>query len=126
MENKNQRAEPLIDKAIAGDQQALEELLGSVRDTVFNLSLRMLGTICDAEDATQEISIKIMTHLSTFRKEALFSTWVYRIAANRLKDCQTHQFAHASFSFEMYGADISDKRALDVAGESTSQLPRNA
>ena len=104
----------LVDQAIAGDQSALEELLGSVNDLVFNLSLRFLGTVCDAEDATQEIVVKIMTHLSTFRKESAFSTWVYRIAVNHLKDCCTHRFANAPFSFEMYGADICDKRALEV------------
>ncbi|WP_139652664.1 RNA polymerase sigma factor [Raoultibacter phocaeensis] len=118
----------LVDQAIAGDQTALEALLESVNDLVFNLSLRFLGTICDAEDATQEIAVKIMTHLSTFRKESAFSTWVYRIAVNHLKDCRTHQFAHAPFSFEMYGADICDKRALEVPdlteGVDTSLLAR--
>lgn len=104
----------LVDKAVAGDNRALEELLDSTNGLVFNLALRFLGTILDAEDATQEIAVKIMTHLSTFRKESAFSTWVYRIAANHLKDCRTHRFANAPFSFEMYGADIVDERAGDV------------
>lgn len=104
----------LVDKAIAGDSQALEALLSSTNDLVFSLALRMLGTIQDAEDATQEIAVKIMTRLSTFRKESAFSTWVYRIAMNHLKDCRTHQFANAPFSFEMYGADIMDPHANEV------------
>ena len=104
----------LVDKAIAGDGQALEELLDGTSDLVFNLALRYLGTIHDAEDATQEIAVKIMTRLSTFRKESAFSTWVYRIAANHLKDMRTHQFANAPFSFEMYGTDILDKRAAET------------
>ena len=104
----------LIDQAIAGDSLALEKLLASTHELVFNLSLRFLGTVHDAEDATQEIAVKIMTHLSAFRKESAFSTWAYRIAVNHLKDCRTHQFAHAPFSFEMYGADICDERARDV------------
>ena len=104
----------LVDKAIVGDGQALEELLRSTSGLVFNLALRFLGTVHDAEDASQEIAVKIMTRLSTFRKESAFSTWVYRIAVNPLKDCRTHQFANAPFSFEMYGADIVDERAKDV------------
>ena len=104
----------LVDKAIVGDGQALEELLRSTSGLVFNLALRFLGTVHDAEDASQEIAVKIMTRLSTFRKESAFSTWVYRIAVNHLKDCRTHQFANAPFSFEMYGADIVDERAKDV------------
>lgn len=110
----NERDSDLVDKAIAGDNQALEELLESMNDLVFTLSLRFLGTPCDAEDATQEIAVKVMTRLSTFRKESAFSTWVYRIAVNHLKDCQSHRFAHAPFSFEMYGADICDERAREV------------
>lgn len=113
-EQTNEHDFELVDRAIAGDGQALEELLQSTNELVFNLALRFLGTIHDAEDATQEIAVKIMTHLSTFRKESAFSTWVYRIAVNHLKDCRTHMFANAPFSFEMYGADICDKRALDV------------
>lgn len=104
----------LVDRAVAGDTQALEQLLESTHGLVFNLALRFLGTVPDAEDAAQEIAVKIMTHLSTFRKESAFSTWVYRIAVNHLKDCRTHRFANAPFSFEMYGADITDERARDV------------
>lgn len=104
----------LVDRAIAGDTEALEQLLASVHGRTFNLALRYLGTIPDAEDAAQEIAVKIMTRLSTFRKESAFSTWAYRIAVNHLKDCRTHRFANAPFSFEMYGADIADERARDV------------
>lgn len=114
----------LVDRAIAGDNQALEELLQSTSGLVFTLALRYLGTIHDAEDATQEIAVKIMTRLSTFRKESAFSTWVYRIAVNHLKDCRTHQFANAPFSFEMYGADIVDERANDVP-DLTEGVDRN-
>ena len=71
----------LVDKAIVGDGQALEELLRSTSGLVFNLALRFLGTVHDAEDASQEIAVKIMTRLSTFRKESAFSTWVYRYAS---------------------------------------------
>lgn len=63
MDSEKQR----IEQAVAGNQEALESLLCSVQDLVFNLSLRMLGMIPDAEDATQEILIKVMTHLSSFR-----------------------------------------------------------
>ena len=46
--------ERLVDLAASGNRDALEELLGDVQDMVFNLSLRMLGTVPDAEDACQE------------------------------------------------------------------------
>lgn len=103
-----------IERAISGDQAALEALLCSVQDMVFNLSLRMLGMIPDAEDATQEILIKVMTRLSSFRQESAFSTWVFRIAVNHLRDYRKGMFANAPLSFEIYGEDIASGRENDV------------
>ena len=96
----------LIDQATAGDKESLETLLLGVQDLVFNLSLRMLGTFPDAEDASQDILLKIMTHLSSFRKESRFSTWVFAIAVNHLKSYKKHMFAKYPLSFEYYGDDI--------------------
>ena len=45
----------------------------------------MLGTIQDAEDASQEILIRVMNNLASFRGESAFSTWVFRIAVNHLE-----------------------------------------
>lgn len=104
----------LVGHAIAGDKNALEELLGSVQDLVFNLSLRMLGMIPDAEDAAQEILIKVMTHLSSFHQQSSFSTWVFRIAVNHLKDSRRGMFAQHPLSFELYGEDIASGREADV------------
>ncbi len=97
----------LVDKALDGDKQALGELLLSVQDMVYNLSLRMLGSPHDAEDASQEIYLRIITKLSSFKKESAFSTWVYRIATNHLLNYKKSMFAKMPpLSFEYYGADI--------------------
>lgn len=104
----------LIDKAIAGDKAALQQLLTGVQDMVFNFSLRMLGMIPDAEDAAQEILIKVMTHLSAFRRESSFSTWVFGIAANHLKDYRKNMFSQHPLSFEFYGEDIACGKEKDV------------
>jgi RNA polymerase sigma factor (sigma-70 family) len=97
----------LVDKAVSGNKQALSELLHSVQDIIYNLSLRMLGSPHDAEDAAQEINIRIITRLSTFKKESAFSTWVYRLATNHLLNYKKSMFAKMPpLSFEYYGADI--------------------
>lgn len=102
----NEELMALIEKAVAGDKKSLETVLSSVQELVFNLSLRMLGTFPDAEDASQDILIKVMTHLSSYKGESAFSTWVFRIAANHLKDYKKHMFAKFPLSFEFYGDDI--------------------
>lgn len=104
----------LVDKATAGDKKALETLIVGVQDIVFNLSLRMLGTFADAEDATQDILLKMITHLSSFRGDSSFTTWVFSIAANHLKNYKKHMFARYPLSFEYYGDDIENGKSKDV------------
>ena len=110
----DQELSVLIERATAGDKQALEAVLAEVQDLVFNLSLRMLGTFPDAEDAAQDILLKVMTHLSSFRGDSAFSTWVFRIAVNHLKDYKKHMFAQFPLSFEFYGDDIRNGKIQDV------------
>ncbi len=110
----NEELQALIEKATAGDKESLETLVTGVQDIVFNLSLRMLGTFADAEDATQDILLKIITHLSSFRGESSFTTWVFSIAANHLKNYRKHMFARYPLSFEYYGDDIENGKIQDV------------
>ncbi|WP_447591010.1 RNA polymerase sigma factor [Aquipseudomonas campi] len=67
-----------------GDPAALDRLLLTIQPTIFNLAMRMLHQHEDAQDATQEILLRITTHLSSFRGESRFSTWMFRIASNYL------------------------------------------
>ena len=110
----NEESSDLIQKATAGDKKALETVLIGVQDLIFNLSLRMLGTFPDAEDATQDILLKIITHLSSIKGESSFSTWVFSIASNHLKSYQKHMFAKFPLSFEFYGDDIRNADINDV------------
>ncbi|HMV43813.1 MAG TPA: RNA polymerase sigma factor [Leptospiraceae bacterium] len=74
----------LLEKAVKGNQPALESILKEVQDFIYKLSLRMLWNPVDAEDATQEILIRILQNLKTFKYESKFSTWVYRVTVNFL------------------------------------------
>lgn len=55
----NEELSLLIERSVAGDRAALEAVLESVQDLVFNLSLGMLGTFHDAEDASQDILFRL-------------------------------------------------------------------
>ncbi len=75
-----------ITRAKEGDQKSLELLITSIQDRIYRLALKMLYFTSDAEDATQEILIKIITKLDSFRQESSFETWALTIAANHLKN----------------------------------------
>jgi RNA polymerase sigma factor (sigma-70 family) len=74
----------LVTAAQNGHKAALEAVVSYAQGYVYNLALKMLQNPMDAEDATQEILIKLITHLGQFRGESAFSTWMYRMASNTL------------------------------------------
>lgn len=98
----------IIDLAAGGDKIAMEALVCDVQDMIYSLSIRILGSVQEAEDASQEIMIKIIRGLSDFRKKSSFSTWVYRIAVNYLMNYKKSKFASFHLSFEFYAEDIQN------------------
>ena len=86
----------LVERTKNGDRVAAEALIVAVQDELFRLALRMLGLRAEAEDATQEILLQAITHLSEFRGESAFRTWLWRIAVRhllRLKKGRREQLA---------------------------------
>ena len=61
-----------VDQAINGSKEALEAIIENIEGPVFNLSLRMLGRIEDAEDAKQDILIKVITSLLLIKEKVYF------------------------------------------------------
>jgi RNA polymerase sigma-70 factor (ECF subfamily) len=68
------------------DERAFRELIDTHRDRVFNITFRMLGNRADAEDVAQEVFITVFKTIETFREEAKFSTWLYRVTVNHCKN----------------------------------------
>ena len=108
-----------ISAATAGDLAAIDALLAAIQGGIFNLALRMLGNRDDASDATQEILLKVVTHLASFRGEAAFSTWTYRIARNHLLTAITRSREHPAVSLDALhdrlqtGLDYADAHNTD-------------
>ena len=76
----------LLERAKNGDREALDHLIRRHQPWVLHIAQRMLWNRADAEDATQEIFIKAITHLGGFEQHSGFRTWLYRIAGNHLLD----------------------------------------
>ncbi len=65
-----------VERARAGDREALEELVRHHQGWIYNIALRMVFYPQDAEDATQEILLKAVTSLSSFEGRSSFRTWL--------------------------------------------------
>lgn len=73
-----------ISQAIEEDRKSLEELILKHQAWIYNIVLRMVFNPHEAEDITQEVFIKLLTKLSTFKGKSSFRTWAYRIATNHV------------------------------------------
>jgi RNA polymerase sigma factor (sigma-70 family) len=69
-----------------GDRDALERVVRAIQDPIDHLAMRMLGHPDDARDASQEVLVRVVTKLDSFRGDSRFMTWVYRVATNALLD----------------------------------------
>jgi RNA polymerase sigma-70 factor (ECF subfamily) len=74
--------ETLAARAASGDAPAFEALVGRYQSRVFGLACRLTGSENDAADALQDAFLQLYRNLSSFRNEARFGTWLYRIATN--------------------------------------------
>ena len=73
--------ETLAARAAAGDDQAFEALVARYQGRVYRLACRLTSET-DAPDVLQETFLQVYRHLATFRGDAQFGTWLYRIATN--------------------------------------------
>jgi RNA polymerase sigma-70 factor, ECF subfamily len=78
----NRSEADLIRAARAGDAVAFDRLVDAHYRSVYNTAYRMLGSPSPAADATQTTFLRVYEALSSFRGDASFSTWLYRITMN--------------------------------------------
>jgi RNA polymerase sigma-70 factor (ECF subfamily) len=72
----------LIERCLAGDQNAWEQIVRQNWRKVFNVAYKFVGKHDEAEDLTQEIFLKIFKALSSFDRRANFQTWIISISRN--------------------------------------------
>ena len=72
----------LVKAAQNSDQSAFRELVARYENRIYRLALKMVRNPQDAEDVLQETFISAFRHLDSFRGDAAFSTWIFRIATN--------------------------------------------
>lgn len=76
----------LIDRFIAGDQDAFNALMRAHEDRVFAIALRMMRNRDAALDATQETFLTLYRKADRFHRKSAFTTWLYRVTINTCYD----------------------------------------
>ena len=97
----------LLEQALSGDRHALEQLILRHQAWIYNIAIRMVFLPQDAEEVTQEVLVKVITKLSTFKGESKFRTWLYRIASNHVLNMKRRSAEPSEMTFADYGAAIN-------------------
>jgi RNA polymerase sigma factor (sigma-70 family) len=96
----------LIEQIKHGSQKALEELLQKHRHYIYNIAVKMCLSPFDAEDITQEVLIKIVNNIASFRAESTFRTWLYRITCNHFLTMKRKWLEDVITTFDAYGDEL--------------------
>ena len=102
----------LLDRFIAGDQDAFNQLMRSHEGRVFAISMRMMRNREAALDATQETFLTLYRKADRFHRKSAFSTWLYRVTINTCYDQLRRQKRRQADALPE-GADPADLRSDD-------------
>jgi RNA polymerase sigma-70 factor (ECF subfamily) len=102
----------LVALAQEGDLPAFEELVKKYQQHVFRLACRLVSDAEEARDMTQQAFLQAFVHIRSFRRDAQFRTWLFRIAINQ---CYNYLKNRKKFG------DMMDTDELHLAGEGSPE-----
>jgi RNA polymerase sigma factor (sigma-70 family) len=105
--------EVLARRAVDGDRDAVASIVSALQANLYALALRMLWHPQDAEDATQEILVRVVTRLAQFDFKSRLRTWAYRVATNYLLDVKKSCVERQKLSFTSFAEDLADGLSPD-------------
>jgi RNA polymerase sigma-70 factor, ECF subfamily len=111
----------LVRRAQAGDEQAFASLFQQHKNRVYSVCLLMTKDVAEAEDLTQEAFLQVFRTIGSFRGEAAFSTWLYRLAVNTVLMKLRRRKAPATLSLDEPLNAESHSPHLDI-GNNDPQL----
>jgi RNA polymerase sigma-70 factor (ECF subfamily) len=114
----------LIERLVARDERAFNELVHLYERRVFSLIFRMLGNAAEAEDMAQEVFVQVFKAIGNFRGDSKLSTWIYRIAINLCKNRAKYlKVRHANEQDEL--EEVAERTHLGgQAGANVAQVER--
>jgi RNA polymerase sigma-70 factor (ECF subfamily) len=104
--------------ASQGDVEAFTKLVRAHSSLVYRLAVRMLGAE-DAQDASQEVWVRVWRNIKSFRAQSAFSTWLYRITVNRYYSGDNDEIPCLP---EPPGGDADDPEAAALSAERRKEI----
>ncbi len=102
----------LVEQSRNGDVDAFEELIKDYKKVAYNIALRVLRNVEDAEDASQEALIKVYKSIQNFNMQSSFKSWMYRIVVNTCIDFKRKKNINA----------VSIDENIDLGGNKEFQI----
>lgn len=101
----------LIERAVAGDTVAFEEIMKHCEQRVMQMTWRMLGNEADARDATQEVFLRVYKYLGRFKQDQPFFAWVYQITINVCRDISRKRQKYST-QFPSIEVDVNEAASV--------------
>jgi RNA polymerase sigma-70 factor (ECF subfamily) len=114
--------EDLMGSVRIGNKYAFEVLIHRHQRSVLNFIFRFLGNRTDAEDLTQEVFFRVWKAAGTYKPDAKFTTWLYRIATNLCINRQHAIRIRRLFVQSRIQEQIQDSKDSSIIGESAEIL----
>lgn len=107
----------ILERLRAGDHQALAALIDLHKDRAYTLAFRILGSREEAEEVVQDGFLRVYRHIGSFRGDASFGTWLYRIIFNlsmTVRSRRRHVVQPVETLTEELSENSGDDRPLDA------------
>lgn len=109
-----------VEQVVGGDSSAYAPLVDKHKEMVFTIVVKILRNREDAEEIAQDVFLKAFNALSSFKGDAKFSTWIYRIAYN----AAISQSRRKRPVFSAIDDEIIDSYTTDAIGKSVNELSK--
>src|SRR5947209_20369822 len=110
--------ELLVARGLEGDRKSLEELIIRYSSLIYNLIIKMIRNKDDAADLSQEVFIKLITKLDSFKHNSSFKTWLYKITVNHILNYKKSTTTRRRGGFIQFSKDLDGAPDLEInAGE---------
>jgi len=113
-----------IAQSRAGEPSAFEALVSRYQRLIHALTYRMTGSLADAEDLAQETFVQAYRQLHTYRGDAKFSSWLYRIAMNRCLNWRKRRHRQEQLHLEWTEQPATDGVNEDMVARVQAALMR--